>query len=330
MEFRELGNTGLRVSALGLGTSHFGESPRYRREIFGFGRQLFGRADSTTDFKSCKRCLDTALGVGINFIDTSPYYGLTQSETMLGRTLIGVPRERYLLATKIGRYGNNPSDFDFSANRVTRSVNESLSRLGIEYVDIIQCHDVEFGDLNQIVEETIPALREVVKTGKARFIGVTGLPLKVFLNVLSRTQVDTILSYCHYSLNDTSLETLLTPLAEKNIGIISASPFSMGLLTQNGLPGWHPAPDAIKTACRRAVEHCHSKAISIEKLAIQFATSNPRIATTLMGTNSAAHIENNARWLEEPLDEELLREVEEILAPIKNQTWPSGRIENNH
>lgn len=301
----------MRVSALSLGASPFGG--------------VFGEVAYT----DCKRCLDTALDLGINFIDCSPYYGQTKAETMLGRTLTGVERERYILATKVGRYGADAGDFDFSAERVTRSVDESLARLGVETVDIIQCHDIEFGDLNQIVEETLPALRAVVQSGKTRFVGITGLPLKVLREVVARTEVDTILSYCHYSLNDTTLESLLPELQEKNIGIISASPLSMGLLTRRGAPEWHPAPEAIKAACRLAVEHCQSKGASIEKLAVQFALANPRIATTLVGTSNAENIESNVQWLEEPLDEELLSEVEELLAPVKDRTWPSGRAEND-
>ena len=311
MEFRTLGKTGLQVSALSLGASPFGG--------------VFGEVG----FEDCKRCLDTALDGGINLIDCSPYYGLTKAETMLGRTLQGVARDRYILATKVGRYGAAAPDFDFSAERVTTSVDESLARLGVDFVDIIQCHDIEFGDLKQIVEETLPALRQVVGAGKARFVGITGLPLKVFREVISRAQVDAILSYCHYSLNDTSLDELLPELEENGVGIISASPLSMGLLTARGAPDWHPAPAEVKAACRKAVEHCQQKGASMEKLAVQFALANPRINTTLVGTSKAENIAQNVRWLEEPLDAELLREVAAILAPVKDQTWPSGRPKNN-
>jgi L-galactose dehydrogenase len=309
MQYRTLAKTGLEVSALSLGASPFGG--------------VFGAVDE----KQCKNCLDCALELGINFIDCSPYYGLTKAETMLGKTLRGVPREQYFLATKVGRYGEN--EFDFSAARVTQSVDESLTRLGVEYVDIIQCHDIEFGDLDQIVHETIPALRRVVGQGKARFVGITGLPLKIFETVLAQTDVDTILSYCRYSLNDTSLEKLVPFLQKKNVGIISASPLSMGLLTERGAPDWHPAPPRVKEICARAAAHCKAKGSDIAKLAVQYSVANPDIATTLVGTSKAEHIEKNARWIEEPLDEELLREVLEILAPIKNQTWKSGRAENN-
>ena len=310
MEFRTLGKTGLSVSALSLGASPFGG--------------VFGDAS----FADCKRCLDSALDAGINLLDCSPYYGLTKAETMLGRTLQGVSRERFLLATKVGRYGSEESDFDFSAARVTKSVEESLARLGLDYVDIIQCHDIEFDDLNQVIHETLPALREVVKAGKARFVGITGLPLHVFQRVIEQAKVDTILSYCHYSLNDTTLESLLGTLEERGVGIISASPLSMGLLTSRGAPKWHPATPEIKNACHRAAQFCSEKGASIEKLAIQFAVANPRIATTLVGTSKADNIKKNVRWIEEPLDEELLAEVEAILSPIKDHSWPSGRSDN--
>ena len=308
MEYRTLGHTGLSVSALSLGTSPFGG-------VFG-----------DISFADCKRCLDTALDLGINLLDCSPFYGLTAAETMLGQTLKGVARDSYIVATKVGRYGE--AEFDFSAARVTKSVDESLARLGVETIDIIQCHDIEFGDLNQICEETLPALRQIVRNGKARYVGITGLPLKVFREVIARADVDTVLSYCHYSLNDTTLKNLLPILEEKRIGLISASPLSMGLLTQRGAPDWHPAPAEIKAACRRAVELCQNRGASIEKLAVQFALANPRIATTLVGSSRAEQIEENVRWLQEPIDEELLREVEAILAPVKDQSWPSGRAEN--
>lgn len=310
MQYRALGNTGLEVSILSLGASPFGG--------------VFGAASQT----ECKACLDAALDAGLNFIDCSPYYGLTKAETMLGHTLRGVPRESYILATKVGRYGAEIADFDFSAARVTRSVDESLARLGVDHVDLIQCHDIEFGDLGQIVEETLPALRRVVQSGKARFVGITGLPLAVFETVTARASVDTILSYCRYALNDDSLARIVPQLQKKGVGIINASPLSMGLLTQRGAPDWHPAPPEIKTKCAEAARFCAAKGASIEKLAVQFSISHPAFATTLVGTSNAENIAQNARWCDEPMDEELLAEVQAILAPVHNRTWPSGRAEN--
>jgi L-galactose dehydrogenase len=113
---------------------------------------------------------------------------------VLGKALRDVERSRYVLATKVGRYGADA--FDFSAKRVVRSVDESLARLGCGHIDLIQCHDIEFGDLDQVVEETIPALTDLVRTGKVRFVGITGYPLSALRHVADGTQVDTVLSYC--------------------------------------------------------------------------------------------------------------------------------------
>lgn len=309
MQKRTLGKTSLQVSILSYGASALGG-------VFGAINEKDGLAT-----------VHSALDAGINLVDCAPYYGQTKAETVLGRALATVPRESYYLSTKVGRYGDD--NFDFSAERVTKSVDESLKRLQVDYLDIIQCHDVEFGDLNQIINETIPALRRVVESGKARFIGVTGLPLSVFTAIAAQVPLDTVLSYCRYTLNDTSLENITPFLHEKNIGVIAASPLGMGLLTGRGPAQWHPATPEIRETCAQAVQWCESQGVSMEKLAIQFAVSNPAFASTLVGTASPTQIQNNAKWAQEPLDDELLATVQTILAPIRDQTWRSGRAENN-
>ena len=311
MQYRTLGKTGMKVSVLSYGASPLGSVFRSINEADGH------------------RTVHTALDVGINFMDVSPYYGQTRAETVLGQALRGIPRDRYYLATKVGRYGSESGDFDFSAERVTRSIEESLHRLAVDYVDLIQCHDVEFGDIEQIVSETIPALRKAVAAGKARFVGITGLPLSVFRRVLERTDVDTVLSYCRYSLNDTALEELLPFLKERKVGVISASPLSMGLLSNREPPAWHPAPPEVRAACAKAAAFCRARGVDIAQLAVQFAVANRQIATTLVGTASPENSANNARWADETMARKLLAEVQDILAPIHNQTWPSGRPENN-
>jgi aryl-alcohol dehydrogenase-like predicted oxidoreductase len=273
------------------------------------------------------RTVHTALESGINFIDVSPFYGYTKAEEVLGKALKGVPRDRYFLATKVGRYGD--AEFDFSAKRSAASIDESLQRLGIDYVDIIQSHDNEYGVLNQVVNETIPALRQIQKQGKARFVGITGYPLKIFDTILSSTEVDTILSYNHYSLNDTTLAGLLPWLREKGVGIINASPVSQGLLTNHELPAWHPAPEDVRKACADAAAYCRSQGTDIAKLAMQFSLSNPEIHTTLVGTADPANIVKNVKWIEEPIDKVLLGNVQRILATIKDRGWVLGRPENN-
>lgn len=309
MLYRPLGRTGLSVSILGYGASPLGGVFRAVDEAEGI------------------RTVHTALDLGVNFIDVSPYYGVTRAETVLGKALATVPRDRYLLATKVGRYDRD--QFDFSAARVTASVEESLRRLGVEHVDLIQCHDIEFGSPDQIVAETLPALERVQKQGKARFIGITGYPLPILRDVAARAPVDTILSYCHYCLNDTTLAPQLPGLAEQGIGVINASPLAMGLLTERGAPSWHPAPPELTAACRRAADACRRRGADIADLALRFSLSHPGLATTLVGTASVENLRRNVAAVGQPPDADLLAEVRAILAPVQDLTWPSGRPDNS-
>ncbi|NUP98242.1 MAG: aldo/keto reductase [Armatimonadetes bacterium] len=308
MEQRQLGRTGLMVSKLSFGASSLG----------GVFREI--------DEAEAIRTVQVALDLGLNLIDVSPYYGLTRAETVLGKALAGVPRERYLLATKVGRYGAD--QFDFSAARVTRSVDESLARLGLDHIDLIQCHDIEFVPLAQVVDEALPALRRLQAQGKVRFVGITGLPLAIYPAIMEQAPVDTILSYCHCSLNDTTLLDLLPYLQRHEVGVISASPLSMGLLGNRGAPAWHPAPAEVIAACARAADYCRERGASLPKLAVQYAVAQPGIHTTVVGSASPQHMRDNVAWLDEPLDQELLDGVLAILAPIRNVTWPSGLPEN--
>jgi len=311
MQYRTLGKTGLEVSILGLGTSSLGGVFRSVEE------------------SAAIRTVRVALDAGINFLDSSPFYGLTKSETVLGKALKGVPRDRYILATKAGRYGYEMADFDFSAARLTASVDESLARLGVDFVDLIQLHDMEFGDLDQIVGEAVPALRRVQEQGKARFVGITALPLCALHYVFERVEVDTIQTYCHYCLNDTALADAVPSLERARLGVISSAPLAMRLLTNVGPPEWHPAPAPVREKCAEAARFCETNGKDIARLALQFSVGNPALHTTLVSTANPDRIASNVRHIEEPPDPELLEQVLQILAPIHNQTWPQGRPENN-
>jgi L-galactose dehydrogenase len=311
MQFRLLGRTGLNVPVLSFGASSLG----------GVFRQ--------TDDREGIRAVHAALDLGMNFIDVSPYYGMTRAETVLGKALQGIARDRYILATKVGQYGND--DFDFSAARVAKSLDESCARLGVDYVDLLQCHDIEFADLNQIVNETLPALVKLREAGRIGHIGITGLPLKIFPAVIDRVGagvVETILSFCRYELNDTALDSLIPYLKKKGVGIINASPTGMGLLTERGVPSWHPAPAAMVAGAKRAVDYCKRVGADIVKLAVQFCVAHPAIATTLIGSANPENIRKNAAYLEEPVDFELMAKVLELLKPIHNHNFTRGRPEN--
>lgn len=309
MEYRTLGNTGLQVSVLSFGASSLGS--------------MFRDIDEYEGIRTVHEAIDS----GINLIDVSPFYGLTKAESVLGRAIQHIPRDQFILSTKAGRYGDN--DFDFSYKRIKSSVVESLNRLNTDYLDILHLHDIEFGTLNQIIEESIPALQELKKEGIIRYYGISGLPLKVFKEVSNQVHVDTILSYCQYSLNNTSLLNMANQLKEKEIGIINASPLSMGLLSKRGAPDWHPASPYIKERCREAVKYCEDNGEDISKLALQFSTANRAIPTTLVGTANPDNLKKNINWIQEPIDQQLLKEVRTILRPIENNIWTSGKQENN-
>jgi aryl-alcohol dehydrogenase-like predicted oxidoreductase len=307
---RTLGNTGLRTSILGLGAASLGN--------------VYGEVAEVEAIATVHRAFE----LGVNVFDSSPYYGHTLAETVLGKALRTLPRDQYTLMTKCGRYGE--VDFDFTPARLLRSVDESLRRLQTDHVDVLQLHDVEFGDLDRILDESLPCLHRLRDAGKARFVGMTGLPLKVFRHALAKgARLDTILSYCHHTLFDTHLLDLLPELEAHGIGVVNASPAAMGLLSRHGPRQWHPAPEVIRAACREADAHCRARGADLAELAIQFACSEPRIATVICGTASPAEIEANVRAVERPIDEQLLAAVRNILLPIRGRTWIPGRPENN-
>jgi len=263
---------------------------------------------------------------GINFFDSSPYYGITLAETRLGEALAGM-RERVILATKCGRYGFD--EFDFSAKRVIASMDESLQRLRTDYIDLFQVHDVEFGDVQQIIHETLPALRQLQQQGKARYIGITGYPPKLLRRIAKATPVDSILTYCHYNLLNTEMDPVLTAFTrEGGIGLINASGLCMGLLTEHGPPAWHPAPQAIRDAGRKAAEFCRAQGADISEVALRFCLDHPFVSSTLIGIATVGEVEKSLKLLQSSTDSELLGQLKAILAPVFNYDWPSGRPEN--
>ena len=195
MEYRKLGQTGFEVS------------------VVGFGASPLGNVFRKTEPEDGKRAVHFAIDRGINFFDVSPYYGLTLAETRLGEALAGF-RNKVVLATKCGRYGAD--EFDFSAKRITAGLEDSLRRLKTDHVDLLQAHDVEFGDVQQVIDETIPAMRRLQEQGKARAIGITGYPLKTLARIAQSVPVDTILTYCRYNLMITDMDHVLTPIAREH------------------------------------------------------------------------------------------------------------------
>lgn len=269
--------------------------------------------------------IHTAVENGINFIDVSPYYGHLKAEMVLGKALKDIDRKRYYLSTKVGRYGKDGvNTWDYSGKRASESVFESMERLNVDYIDIINVHDIEFADLEQVCDETLPALVELRNQGIVKHVGITNLTLRHFKYVIEHVPagtVESVLSFCHYTLNDDALADYLDYFESKGIGVINASPYSMGLLTRRGIPEWHPAPAALQRLAKKAVAYCESKGVAIEQLAVGFSVSNPRIATTLFSTTNPDNVLKTIEFADTPIDLGLLKEVQGIFEPGYRDTW---------
>ena len=254
-----------------------------------------------------------------------PYYGHYKAEEVLGKALRDIDRGKYYLSTKVGRYGADGRNlWNYSARRAQESVYESMERLNVDYIDLINVHDIEFADLRQVCNETLPALVELRNQGVVEHVGITNLNLRHLRYVIDHVPsgtVETILSFCRYCLNDDSLVDYLDYFESRGIGVINASPFSMGLLTERGAPSWHPAPAPLRRLCAEAAAWCAKAGKSIEALALQYSVGNPRIATTLFSTTRAEAVEWNLARIDEKIDEEALEEVRKIIEPAFRDTW---------
>ena len=312
MKTRPLGSTGIDLPILSFGASSLGAE---------------FRAITLDEAMLSTR---TAIDLGMNFIDTSPFYGRGMSEILLGIGLKDIPREKYLLGTKLGRYSD--VHFDFSGKRVEESVHVSLHRMRTDYLDVILLHDVEFVPLKQIWEETSPANLKLREQGKVRAVGFSCYPIKTFHTVLDHVEndIDCVLSYNRYTLQNTSfVDDLLPRLQAKGIGAMNAGPFSARLLTNAELPGWLKEPEEVKAAARAAAKLCADRGVDIAQLALQFSCEHPGLATTVAGSANPANIRKWAEWLEQPIDHELLADVLAIFTPVKNLGHLEGLPQNN-
>ena len=309
MEYRTLGKTGMKVSIIGYGVSPLGN--------------VFGETDEAEGIRAVHYAIDH----GINYFDVAPMYGVTLAEARLGKALKG-KRDKIFLATKCCRY--DIDKFDFSAKRVLASIDESLQRLQTDYVDVYQVHDIEFGDKEQVINEAIPAARKVQESGKARFVGITGLPVRYLHHVASQVEVDTILSWAHYDLVEDEMDDVLTPLArERGIGLINASPLHQRLLTEKGHPDWHRSPKEVLEMGPKIAALCRKHGVNVADVAIRFALDHHYVAMTIVGMSKLRHVEQNVKVLDFKNDPELLAKIEKMVAPVKNKMWFEGRPENN-
>ena len=310
MKYNPLGKTGLNVSRLSFGASALGG--------------VYGNVDEAEGI----RAVHTALDLGINYFDVAPAYGGTVAEIVLGKALKGIPRNRYYLSTKVGKYtqpGGYGSDvFDYSCAGIRAGLEQSSGRLGTDYFDIIHLHDFEYQQRRHTewaLTEGVETLLALKREGRIGNVSYGIYPMDLWHRIFDTLPADAALVHNHYALNDTRALELLPVAEQKGIGIINASPFASGLLSGREAPAWHPASEADRKLFRAATALCQERGTSISQLAFQFSSQNPAFPTTLFSTTRSASVFKNLAWYREPYDPKLLAEVQQILAPVMNKQW---------
>ncbi|CAG9773082.1 unnamed protein product [Ceutorhynchus assimilis] len=316
MTYNDFGNTGLKVSTISFGTG------------------VFCYAYNDIDLEECRQTLTRALKSGINYIDTAPYYGHGECEEILGQILQGIPRQAYYIATKVCRYNKEiKSQFDFTAEKAKESIDLSLKRLKLDYVDILQVHDIEFApSLDIVLNETLPAIQEIVNSGKARFIGVTGYPVKQLADLVatSKIKLDVVLSYARLTLFDDSLSQYLPLFKKHKLAIINAAAHALGLLTNTGEKPWHVASKHIKDVCAQARKLCVQNDIELGKLALWHSLQQQGPDTTLIGIDSLKIVDYSLEVLHHGLnadEQRVYKQVLEIFATNLNEKhWENYEV----
>jgi len=317
MQYSKLGNTDLIVSQVGIGGAVFGG--------------IYKDKASTAEMKEA---LIAALKSGMNFIDTSPFYGEGRSEQVLGDILKDVPRSTYYIATKVGRYRADMAvAFDFSGKRIAAEFENSLQRLGVDYVDLLQVHDFEFCENPEfIATETLAAVDEIRNSGKAKYVGITAYPLDEFHKVLDVTKikVDTVLSYCRNIFTDSALQDHIPYFEGKGLGIINASPTGMGLLTNSGPAAWHPAKDDLKEFCTKVSAYCRQKNVELGKLSVYHNLQCSGPSVTLLGFMDRQILNINLDLIHNGLSEEekaVYTEIQEKFFKGVKENWEGRELQ---
>jgi aryl-alcohol dehydrogenase-like predicted oxidoreductase len=320
MKFNKLGNTNIEVSELGFGTSSIG-----------------GMFRASSEKKSIIT-IHHAMDRGINYFDTSPCYGRNTSlygpetaEILLGKGLKGIRRSEFFLSTKAGKLTSIPPEFNFRYDAIIKSVEKSLRRLEVDFIDIVNLHDIEYHQgkyIKTALEEGLEALSDLKKQGKIGYFGIACYSMEVLEIISQQCELDTLLVHNHYTLIDDLLLKLLPLVRSKGIGLINASPFASGLLTSKEIPDWHPISKQGQEIIKKAIDFCRLKNVPIEKLAMQYALTTPEIPTTLFSCSSKESIDLNVKWIEEPLKLDLIMELQNILEPIRNTDYNFGNY--NH
>ncbi|HXJ81579.1 MAG TPA: aldo/keto reductase [Candidatus Methylomirabilis sp.] len=307
----EIGRTGLRVTRLGLG-----------------GVALSGAPPSTDPHRPSPQdeaveLIRRSLDLGLNYLDTAPMYGVGESERRYGRALRDVPRERYVLSTKIGRVlradpaGNGKTTwaFDFSREGARASFASSLERLGLDRVDIVFVHDPDDHYEDALVS-AYPVLVELRAEGRIRAIGAGMNQWQMELAFARAGASDCFLLAGRYTLLDQSaLAEFLPYCVERGISIVAGGPYNSGILAVGPREGasfnYRPASSAMMDKAARISAVCERHHVPLRAAALQFILAHPAIASVIPGARSVAEVEENVRLVETPIPDELWAELKE-------------------
>lgn len=301
---RQLGRTGLGLTQLGLGGTSVGSMyvPMDDRS----GEAVVGRA----------------WDLGVRYFDTAPYYGAGSSERRFGAALRDKPRSAFALSTKVGRLlvadgsrEGKPAHFadtepyravfDFSPDGVKRSLEDSLTRLGLDSIDIAYAHDPQ-GHVYQIVDETFPALAELKRQGMVKAIGAGVNFSEVCQLFLRFCDFDCFLLAMRYTLLEQAPLAEFLPLCqEKGVGVVIGGALASGILATGPVPGakynYRDAPPSIVEKVRRIERVCKAHGVPLAAAALQFPLGHPAIASVITGSNLPEHMDANAALMRTPI-----------------------------
>lgn len=283
----------------------------WRLPRYGLGTGPMGKIDEATAVSVAQ----AALAQGITFFDTAPLYGQGQAEVCLGRALAGVPRQNYIVATKVGRLlRHGEAVFDFSREAVLRSLEESLARLKLDYVDILHIHDPDH-HYGIALDEAFPALAELRRQGVIKAIGAGMNQWQMLRDFALNADFDCFLLAGRYTLlEQTSLE-LLSVCHEKNISLILGGVYNSGILASDLQPGakynYQAASPEILERARQINAICTQHNVPLNVAAIQFPYRHPAVTSIVMGADTPAQISANLAALRVEIPAQLWSELGE-------------------
>ena len=320
MELRPLGRTGVKVSPLCLGAMMFG-------------------AWGNTDHDDCIRIIHRALDAGINFIDTADVYARGESEEIVGKALAGGRRDHVVLATKVhGTMGDDPNEFGNSRRWITQEVDNSLRRLGTDWIDLYQIHRPEF---DTDIDETLGALTDLVRAGKIRYFGSSTFPASMIVEAQwvaeKRGRERYVCEQPPYSILTRGIEADVLPVClSYGMGVIPWSPLAGGWLTgryrkDQEVPTSRraqlvpqrydmslPGNQAKLEAAEQLAQLAEQTGISLIHLALAFVIRHPAITAAIIGPRTMEQLESQLGADEVELSDEVLDRIDEIVPPGTN------------